>query len=71
MNSGYHKDKDLSYQFGFIRLGSVLFVLLLLIILRVYWGIDISEHAKEVFRELNNITGAVIDHIKALYFRYF
>lgn len=64
---GFKKDKKPSdHELGSVRLGTILFVLILLIFLRVYWGIDISEPAKEIFQKLNTITGAGIDYISDL-----
>jgi hypothetical protein len=57
-----------SMQSGFIRFGSILLVLIILIVLRVYWGIDISEPANEVFQKLNSFTGKLIYETKELFY---
>ncbi len=56
-----------SKQSGFIRFGSILLVLAVLIVLRVYWGIDISESANEVFQKLNIFTSKLINESKELF----
>ena len=56
-----------STQSGFIRLGSILFILTILIALRLYWGIDIAEPAKEVFQKSNDLTGKMIAETKNLF----
>ena len=54
------------HESGFIRVGSVIFVLILLVLLRVYWEIDISEPAKEVFGKANVLTAGLIESAKEL-----
>lgn len=56
-----------SKQKGFIRVGAIFFVLAILIALRMYWGIDIAEPAKEAFQKSNIFTGKLIAEAKELF----
>lgn len=54
---------------GFIRVGAVIFILAILILLRVHWGIDISEPANELFERANNLTSVMVESVKDLFNR--
>lgn len=57
----------ISKQNGFIKVGAILFVLTILITLKMYWGIDIAEPAREFFQASNIFTGKIIAQTKELF----
>ncbi len=48
------------YRQGFIRIGAILSLILLFIALRLIWGIDVAEPARELIGKLNAFTYKLI-----------
>ncbi len=48
---------------GFIKIGSIILLVLIFIALRLIWGIDISEPAEELFRKANTFTLKMINTV--------
>lgn len=51
-------------QKGFIKIGTIIFIVLIFIILRIKWGIDITEPVQETLQKGTAVIKALVNGVK-------
>jgi len=61
------KEQKSPHKKGFIRIGTIIAIVLVFVALRLFWGIDIGEVAEAVIRKANAFTYKLILEAQELF----